>query len=167
MSKNIAEYDLANAYWTVSEAKTTIPFYPFSRTVFLPDGDFLVIGGLNDQIVNKTSFTDEVFWISEWAVNSYESVYDVKKIASLLRKRGCFSAVFVNSTVFVFGGLNYTDKTMKYCEKLEILDSDWKWIEINKMVESRKNSTACVASKEVVYIFGGGNDFAQASNTVE
>jgi len=50
MSKNIAEYDMANQYWTVSEAKTKISFHPFSRTVYLPDGDFLVIGGLNDQI---------------------------------------------------------------------------------------------------------------------
>jgi len=110
--------------------------------------------------VNKTSFTDEVFRISERAVNSYESVYDVKKIASLQRKWGCFSAVFVDCNVFIFGGLNYTDKTMKYCEKLDTYDSDSKWVEINKMVESRKNSTACVASKDTVYIFGGGNDFA-------
>ena len=49
---------------------------------------------------------------------------------------------------------------MKYCEKLDTYDSDSKWVEINKMVESRKNSTACVASKDTVYIFGGGNDFA-------
>lgn len=124
MSKNIAEYDLANQYWTVSEAKTNIPFFPFSRTVFLPDGDFLVIGGLNDQIAKKPAFSDEVYRISERAVNSYESVYDVKKIASLNRKRGCFAAVFVDSNVFVFGGLNYTDKTMKYCEKLDTLNSE-------------------------------------------
>lgn len=69
--------------------------------------------------------------------------------------------------MFVFGGLNYTDKTMKFCEKLDTFDADPKWVEINKMVESRKNSTACVASKDTVYIFGGGNDFAQASNTIE
>lgn len=73
--------------------------------------------------MKKPAFTDEVFWISEWAVNSYESVYDVKKICSLIRKWGCFSAVFVDSNVFVFGGLNYSDKTMKFCEKLDTLDS--------------------------------------------
>lgn len=108
-----------------------------------------------------------MYWISERAVNSYESVYDVKKLCSLIWKWGCFSAVFVDSNVFVFGGLNYSDKTMKYCEKLDILDSEWKWVEISPMIESWKNSTACVASKEVVYIFGGGNDFTSASNTVE
>ena len=48
MSKNVAEYDLANGYWTVSEAKTLQPFHPFSWTVYLPDGDMLVMGGLND-----------------------------------------------------------------------------------------------------------------------
>jgi len=159
MSWNIAEYDLANGYWTVSEAKTQIPFYPFSRTVILPGGDILVIGGLNDQIAKWPSFSDDVFWITERAVNSYESVFDVKKICSLKRKWGCFSAVFVDSNVFVFGGLNYTDKTMKFCEKIETLDSEWNWTEINPMIEARKNTTACVAGKDKVYVFGGGNEF--------
>ena len=83
----------------------------------------------------------------------------MKKICSLVRKWGCFSAVFVDSNVFVFGGLNYSDKTMKYCEKLDILDSEWKWVEITPMNECWKNSTACVANKETVYLFGGGNEF--------
>ena len=48
MSKNIAEFDLANGYWTLSEAKIDHQFYPFSKTVYLPDGSFLVLGGLND-----------------------------------------------------------------------------------------------------------------------
>ncbi len=48
MSKNVAEYDLANGYWTLSEAKVKVPFFPFSRTLYLPNGDFVVLGGLND-----------------------------------------------------------------------------------------------------------------------
>jgi len=56
MSKNVGEYDLANGYWTVSESKQL--FFPFSRTIFLPSQDFLVIGGLNDQVAKKPSFSN-------------------------------------------------------------------------------------------------------------
>ena len=65
MSKNVAEYDLKNQYWTISEAKIDAPFHPFSNTIYLEDGNFFVIGGLNDKVAKKPAFSNEVYKIVE------------------------------------------------------------------------------------------------------
>ena len=59
-SKNVAEYSLNNGFWTLSEMHDSNWNLPFSRVVFLPNCDFLVIGGLNDQIVKKPAFSNQV-----------------------------------------------------------------------------------------------------------
>ena len=56
LSRSIAEYDIINDFWTASEAQINLPFLPFSATVYLPNQDLIVLGGLDDQVPNRPSF---------------------------------------------------------------------------------------------------------------
>jgi hypothetical protein len=141
----VAEYNLSNGYWTVSDAKDL--FFPFSRVVYLPSTNFLVIGGLNDLVQKKAAFSNQALMVEEQAVNSYESVYKVERLKSMIKKLGCFSAILAHPYINVFGGLNYMDKVLSDCEKLDITNPHAVWEEISPMVECRNNSTTCFANK--------------------
>lgn len=57
LSKNVGEYDIENDFWNSVESKVDKQFLPFSRTVYLPNQDMIVMGGLNDEIPNKPTFS--------------------------------------------------------------------------------------------------------------
>ena len=73
----------------------------------------------------------------------------------MIWKRGCFAAIYHEGFVFVFGGLNYTDKIMKKCERYSIEGN--RWDPICDMNEPRKNASACAFTTDTIYIFGGSN----------
>ena len=73
----------------------------------------------------------------------------------MITKRGCFSAVFHEGLVFVFGGLNYAEKVLRKCERYNI--SDNRWDAIADMNEPRKNSSACALTADTIYVFGGSS----------
>ena len=156
LSKNIGEYDIENDFWNSVESKVNKPFLPFSRTVYLPNQDMIVMGGLNDEIPNKPTFSWHVFTITEVPINVYDSVYVTKQKSNMITKRGCFSSLFLYGFVFVFGGLNYTHKIMRYWEKYDVENDAWG--EIAPMVEPRKNCSSCALTSDTIYVFGGSNN---------
>jgi hypothetical protein len=113
----------------------------------------IVIGGLDDFVPNKPTFTAKCMLISEVPINSYDNLYVQTTLKSMIAKRGCFSAVYHEGFVFVFGGLNYTDKILKKCERYNIQEN--RWDPISDMHEQRKNSSACVLTTDTIYVFGG------------
>jgi hypothetical protein len=42
------EYDIENEFWTETELKLERNFFPFSRSVYLPNQDIVVLGGMDD-----------------------------------------------------------------------------------------------------------------------
>jgi len=52
----------------------------------------------------------------------------VKNLKPMFKKRGCFSAAFANPYVYVFGGINYTEKVLKDCERLDMTTGTWESI---------------------------------------
>jgi hypothetical protein len=80
----------------------------------------VVIGGLDDFVPNKPTFSARCVLISEVPINSYDNLYVEKSLKSMHSKRGCFSGIFHEGFVFVFGGLNYTDKILKKCERYSL-----------------------------------------------
>ena len=56
MTRMIAEYDVTNDFWTATEAQIDYLFLPFSTTVYLPNQDLVVLGGLDDLIPNRPTF---------------------------------------------------------------------------------------------------------------
>ena len=56
----IAEYDVTNDFWTATEAHIDYLFLPFSTTVYLPNQDLVVLGGLDDLIPNRPTFQASV-----------------------------------------------------------------------------------------------------------
>ena len=56
LSKVVAEYDVTNDFWSATEAQVQQPFRPFSATVYLPNQDLVVLGGLDDTTPNRPSF---------------------------------------------------------------------------------------------------------------
>lgn len=82
----------------------------------------------------------------------------------MITKRGCFSALYSQGYVFAFGGLNYTDKILKKCEKYCIKDNTWSRIAC--MVEPRKNASSCALSSDSIYVFGGTSNY-QTCDTIE
>ena len=52
----IAEYDVSNDFWTATTAQVTNTFNPFSTTIYLPNQDLVVLGGLDDSVPNKPTF---------------------------------------------------------------------------------------------------------------
>ena len=63
MSRMIAEYDVTNDFWTATEAQIDYLFLPFSTTVYLPNQDLVVLGGLDDLIPNRPTFQASVTMI--------------------------------------------------------------------------------------------------------
>ena len=62
------------------------------------------------------------------------------------------------------GGLNYTEKILKKCERYSIADD--RWDHIADMQEPRKNSSACALTTDTIYVFGGSSQ-SQSSDTIE
>ena len=114
----MGEYDIENDYWIAAECHMSDNFMAFSKSVYLPNQDILVMGGLDDSVPNKPSFVSKVISLTELPMNIYESVYSPTTLASMKTKRGCFAAIYSHGTqlVYVFGGLNYSDKILKKCE---------------------------------------------------
>lgn len=163
LSKNIGEYDIENDFWNSVESKVDKQFLPFSRTVYLPNQDMIVMGGLNDEIPNKPTFSCHVFTITEVPINVYDSVYVTKQKSNMITKRGCFSALYLYGFVLVFGGLNYTHKIMKYSEKYDVENDSWG--EIAPMVEPRKNCSSCALTSDTVYVFGGSSNHSEVTTS--
>lgn len=115
----------------------------------------LVIGGLNDEIPNKPTFSSSVFKITEVPVNIYDSLYMAQQMHNMITKRGCFAAIYLHGFVFVLGGLNYTHKLLRYCEKYDVESNQWE--SIAPMVEPRKNAAACALTSDTIYVFGGSS----------
>ena len=59
----VAEYDVTNDFWTETEADIDYLFLPFSTTVYLPNQDLVVLGGLDDLIPNRPTFQASVTMI--------------------------------------------------------------------------------------------------------
>jgi hypothetical protein len=153
LSNKIGEYDIENDFWTSVNAQVKKPFLPFSRTVYLPNQDMMVIGGLNDEIPNKPTFSSQTLKITEVPVSVYDSMYVVNQKSSMQTKRGCFTGLYLHGYVFAFGGLNYTHKVLRYCEKYNVEKDEWE--EIAPMVQPRKNSSSCALTSDTIYVFGG------------
>ncbi|CAI2386952.1 unnamed protein product [Moneuplotes crassus] len=163
MTKTIAEF--VDEEWKIHSINMKTHFFPFSRTVYLPNNDFLVIGGLNQIVEDKPKFSDQVLKVSEVIISPFQNFFTVNESPHMKRPRGCFASVFENGCVYVLGGFNYFDKELRACERLDTQGEN-KWEEIAKMTYSRKNPSACsVGSK--IYVFGGGNVKCEGSNTIE
>ena len=123
LSNLIGEYDVTNDFWTVADANVSQPFRPFSTTVYLPNQDLMVIGGLDDMIPNKPTFQASAFIIQEQPVNSYENIYREKRLPDMIERRGCAAALYHEGYIYVIGGLNYTEKCLKKCERYKLVMS--------------------------------------------
>ena len=75
LSKKLMEYDIENDFWTPVEVKTDRIYLAFSRTVYLPNQDMIVIGGMDDSVPSKPIFTERALLIQEVPVNSYDNIY--------------------------------------------------------------------------------------------
>jgi len=162
LSTKIGEYDIENDFWNSVNAQIKKPFLPFSRTVYLPNQDMIVMGGLNDEIPNKPTFSSLVLKITEVPVNVYDSLYVTKQMNNMIIKRGCFTGLYQYGFVFAFGGLNYTHKVLRYCEKYDVENDQWE--EIAPMVEPRKNASSCALTSDTIYVFGGSSCQSEVSD---
>ena len=63
-----------------------------------------MIGGLNDLIVDKPTFSSRNLRIKETALNFLESRYDCKEMEVMRLKRGCHASVYLNDMIYVIGG---------------------------------------------------------------
>ena len=57
LTKRVGEYDIDNDLWNSVEAQVPRAFLPFSRSVYLPDGGIIVMGGLSEEVPTKPSFS--------------------------------------------------------------------------------------------------------------
>jgi len=71
----------------------------------------------------------------------------------MLSKRGCSAACFHAGFIYVVGGVNYTEKVLKKCERLNLVTKEWQ--AIPSMTEARKNASLCVMTTDTIYVFGG------------
>ena len=117
LSKKIGEYDIDSDFWSSCDAQVKRQFLAFSKSVYLPNQNIMILGGLNDEIPNKPTFSAQSIMLTETPLNQYENLYVPTHLSNMITKRGCFSAVYHENYIFVFGGLNYTDKIMRKCEK--------------------------------------------------
>ena len=121
-------------------------------------------------------------------MNSYENLYTQKQMPDMLERRGCFSALHHEGYIYVIGGLNYTEKCLKKCERLRLVHSDnavsmtqdkaatqnsrddgsfEKWHKVCDMREARKNASACSMTPDTIYVFGGTSNSTQTLSSIE
>ena len=100
-------------------------------------------------------------------VDSYQNNYKEKKLSNMITKRGCMAAVYHEGFLYCFGGINYVDKVMKKCERLDLMQEEQQWQKIADIRECRKNASACSVTADTIYIFGGSSNSVQALETIE
>jgi len=55
-----------------------------------------------------------------------ENVYNIEGIDPMLNKWGCHAAVLTESNcIYVLGGMNFTEKIMRRCEKYSLIFKKW------------------------------------------
>ena len=117
-------------------------------------------------------------------MNSYENSYQEKRLPDLLERRGCMSALFHEGFIYVIGGLNYTEKCLRKCERYRLVISDnavvvdsvsvdskdssvERWRKVADLREARKNASACSMTSDTIYVFGGTSNSAQTLSSIE
>lgn len=84
----------------------------------------VVLGGLNDRVPNRPSFDASAILITEKPINSYENQYSETRLPDMLERRGCMAALLHEGYIYVIGGLNYTDKCLKKCERFKLITTE-------------------------------------------
>ena len=108
MTKNIAEFDMES--WRITEIDMKTEFFLFASTVYLLNNEIMVIGGLNNAIEDKPSFSDHVIKITCNNDGTHtENEYNISKLPHMIRPRGCMASLYHEDYVYVFGGVNYDD----------------------------------------------------------
>lgn len=92
-------------------------------------------------------------------------------------RRGCMASLYHEGYIYVFGGLNYTEKILKKCERLLLVDhitelgkippKPEKWNKIADMKECRKNASAISMSADILYVIGGSSNTNGTLDTIE
>ena len=103
----------------------------------------------------KPVFLNTAFLVKEVKLTSVErmSYFIPEQLPSMFTKRGCFATIYHEGFVYVFGGINYSDRIMSKCEKYSVKDKIWNLIANMKLV--RKNASACALNTDTIYVFGG------------
>ena len=135
LTNKIAEYDLINEYWVVKTLKdrfdphnkdaNLIEFYAFANTVYVDPESIVVLGGLDDRIANQPNFSNRTLLLVCKPENQYDNHYTLKMMDRMQSKRGCGTAVHHAGYVYVMGGINYTEKVLKRCERLNLEKNVW------------------------------------------
>ena len=168
---------MTNDFWINQATDVKAPFSAFSAAVYLPGQDIAIIGGLDDSVPNKPSFRSSVTLISEVPLNSYDNKYVEKRLPDMNIRRGCMASLYHEGYIYVFGGLNYTEKILKKCERLLLVDhiteigkippKPEKWNKIADMKECRKNASAISMSADILYVIGGSSNTNGTLDTIE
>ena len=102
----------------------------------------------------------------------------------MIERRGCMSALYHEGYIYVIGGLNYTDKCLKKCERYHLTikkdelmaddeaafdnkESLEKWKKIADLKEPRKNASALAMTADTIYVFGGTSNSYQTLSSIE
>ena len=111
----------------------------------------------------------------------------------MIERRGCMTALFHEGYMYVIGGLNYTEKCLRKCERyrLTLNDSNTvvvpdfassvgsrgsgvgsdagieKWRKVADLREARKNASACSMTSDTIYVFGGTSNQVQTLSSIE
>jgi len=88
----------------------------------------IVMGGYDDSVPSKPTFSERTVLVQEVPVNSYDNMYIQTNLKPMLIMRGCFAAIYHEGFVWAFGGINYTDKVIRKCERYSVENDDWKRI---------------------------------------
>ena len=102
----------------------------------------------------------------------------------MLERRGCMTAIFHEGYIYVIGGLNYSEKCLKKCERYRFVLSEQaigtdetghfdnteaceRWKKIADLREPRKNASACSMTADTIYVFGGTSNTTQTLSSIE
>ena len=83
-----------------------------------------MLDGLDDRNPNKPTFQASVILIKEQTIDSYGNSYHEGRLPDMLERRGCMTAIFHEGYIYVIGGLNYSEKCLKKCERYRFVLSE-------------------------------------------
>jgi len=91
----------------------------------------------------------------------------------MINRRGCFTATYHEGYIYAFGGLNYTEKVMKKCERFKLVgageagENKVVWQPIASLNCCRKNASSLSLTSDTLYVFGGASNQAPSQDTIE
>ena len=152
-SNKIMEYDIDTKKWFLTDTHIQPDVKRFSYTVFFPNQQMVVLGGVDPEESESEKFTSKVYSLYEVGDNKINKMYFSDQLLGMITPRGCFTAVCFDEMILVMGGINTTERVLNKCEMYVKANNTWN--PMPPLNSARNNASSVKLNNDSIYCFGG------------